>query len=252
MYIRRRRVFDMANMSAEQFVEKLHSYSSPEELKKIQRYFKTGAGQYGEGDQFIGVRMGQVFELAKEFIEMPPGEIETLLESPIHEVRAGALSIMGKQAGSKKTPASRLKELYDLYLRRHDRINNWDLVDLAAYHVVGRYLADKPRDVLYQLARSSNMWERRTAIVSTAHFIKQGDVADTFAIATLLLDDDQDLVHKGAGWMLRAAGGVDRQRLLDFLDTYAATMPRTLLRYAIENLDKEQRAHYMSRKAAQR
>src|SRR5688500_14316219 len=109
MDIRRRRVFDMASISAERFVEKLQSYSSPEELKKIQRYFKAGAGQYGEGDQFIGVRMGQVFELAKEFIEMPPAEIEKLLESPIHEVRAGALSIMGKQASSKKTPASRLK-----------------------------------------------------------------------------------------------------------------------------------------------
>jgi DNA alkylation repair enzyme len=135
---------------------------------KIQRYFKSGEGQYGEGDTFIGVRMGQVFALAKEFIDMPPSEIEKLLESPIHEVRAGGCSIMGKQATSKKTPESRRKELYDLYLRRHDRINNWDLVDLASYKVVGSYLFDfsKPRAVLYKLARSREMWERRTAIVS--------------------------------------------------------------------------------------
>jgi 3-methyladenine DNA glycosylase AlkD len=240
------------DMTAAQFVEKLESYRSPEELQKIQRYFKTGEGQYGEGDVFMGVRMGQVFTLAKEFIDMPPSEIEKLLESPIHEVRAGGLSIMGKQATRKKTPDSRRKELFDLYIRRHDRVNNWDLVDLGALYVVGVYLFDKPRDILYQLAQSDNLWERRTSIIGTAHFIKQGDVEDTFKIAEILLQDDQDLVHKASGWMLRAAGGADRQRLLDFLDQYAATMPRTLLRYAIEQLDKDQRNQYMNMKKDQR
>ena len=192
--------------------------------------------------------MGQIFALAKEFIEMPPSEIEKLLESPIHEVRAGGCSIMGKQATSKKTPESRLKELYDLYIRRHDRINNWDLVDLAAYYVVGRYLADKPRDILYKLARSKNMWERRTAIVSTAHFIKQGDVADTFKIAEILVNDKEDLVNKGTGWMLRYAGDKDRRKLLSFLDKHAATMPRVALRYSIEHFDKKQRDHYLGMK----
>lgn len=242
----------MSDITAAQFIEKLETYRSPEELQKIQRYFKTGTGQYGEGDVFMGVRMGQVFALAKEFIDMPLDEIEKLLESPIHEVRAGALSIMGKQAVRKKTPDIRRKELFDLYIRRHDRVNNWDLVDLGALYVVGIYLFDKPRDILYKLAQSDNLWERRTAIIGTAHFIKQGDVGDTFKIAEMLLNDDQDLVHKAVGWMLRAAGGADRQRLLTFLDRHAATMPRTLLRYAIEHLDKDQRDHYLSMKKVQR
>jgi 3-methyladenine DNA glycosylase AlkD len=239
-----------AELSAERFIERLEEHRSADELRKIQRYFKSGEGQYGHSDEFMGVRMGQVFALAKEFIEMPPAEIEKLLESPVHEVRAGALSIMDKQGRSKKTPESRRKELYDLYIRRHDRINNWDLVDVCAPFVVGRYLIDKPRDVLYELARSENMWKRRTAIVSTACFIREGDIDDTFRIAELLLADDEDLIHKAVGGWLRAAGGVDRQRLLSFLDRHAATMPRTALRYAIEHLDAEQRAHYLALKKA--
>jgi 3-methyladenine DNA glycosylase AlkD len=239
-----------ADMNAERFIERLKAHRSPEELKKYHRYFTFDEDQPGVGDQFMGVRMGQVFELAKEFIDMPPDEIEKLLESPIHEIRAGGCSIMAKQATSKKTPESRRKELYDLYLRRHDRINDWDLVDLASYKVVGSYLFDfdKPRDILYKLARSEHIWERRTAILSTAHFIRQGDLDYTFRIAEMLLNDDHDLIHKATGWMLRAAGGADRQKLLSFLDTHAAKMPRTALRYAIEHLDKEQRDDYLSLK----
>jgi hypothetical protein len=231
------------DFSAERFVERLESFRSPDQLKKYQRAFKPS-----EDDPFMGVRMGQVFALAKEFIEMPPGEIEKLLKNPIHEVRVGGLSIMDKQARHKKTPKSRRKELFDLYIGHHDRINNWDLVDVCAPYVVGGYLFDKPRDILYKLARSKNIWERRTAIVSTGYFIRQGDVADTFKIAEILVNDDQDLIHKATGWMLRAAGDSERSQLLTFLDKYAATMPRTLLRYAIEHLDKDQRAHYMSLK----
>ncbi|MFN8419384.1 MAG: DNA alkylation repair protein [Anaerolineae bacterium] len=235
-------------LTAGQFVSQLTAYQSAEELQKIQRYFKSGEGQYGEGDQFLGVRMGQVFDLAKEFIDLPPTEIEKLLENPLHEVRAGALSIMDKQARRKKTPQNRRKELFDLYLRRIDRINNWDLVDVSAPFVIGGYLFDKPRDLLYQLAQSSNIWERRTAIVSTAYFLRQGDVSDTFKIAELLLDDDQDLIHKATGGWLRAAGDQDRAQLLTFLDRHAASMARTMLRYAIEHLDKPQRDHYLSLK----
>ncbi len=228
-------------MTAEQFIQQLEAHRSSEELKKIQRYFKAG-------DEFMGVRMGQVFELAKIFIDLPPAEIEKLLDHPLHEVRAGGLSIMDKQARLKKTPASRRQELFDLYLRRHDRINNWDLVDVACIYVVGGYLFDKPRAILYQLARSENLWERRTAIVSTAYFIKQGDLDDTFKIAEILLHDPEDLIHKPVGGWLRAAGGQDRPRLLRFLDQHAATMPRTALRYAIEHLDLDQRRHYMNLK----
>lgn len=236
------------NITAKQFVERLKSYVSPVELKKIQRYFKTGAGDYGEDDVFIGVRMGQIFTLAKEFIDMAPKEIEKLLESPVHEARVGAVSIMDWQARSKKTPESRRKELYDLYIRRHDRINNWDLVDRSAPYVVGGYLSDKPRDILYKLARSKDMWKRRTAIVSTYYFIRQGDVDDTFSIAEILVNDDQDLINKAVGGWVREAGKRDRKRLLSFLDKHAATMPRVALRYAIEHLDKKQRDHYLSMK----
>ena len=238
------------DISARKFAARLRAQGSPEEARKVLRYFKTAKGEYGEGDKFIGVRMGQVFELAKEFIEMPPSEIEKLLESPIHEVRAGGCSIMGKQAIRKQTPEARRNELYDLYLRRHDRINNWDLVDLAAYKVVGSYLFDfdKPRAVLYRLARSKNTWERRTAIVSTLYFIRKGDLIDAFKIAESLLKDDQDLIHKATGWALRFAGDKDRKKLLSFLETHAATMPRTALRYSIEKLDKKQREHYLGMK----
>ena len=238
-------------LTADAFIDRLEALQSPEEREKIQRYFKTGEGDYSEGDVFIGVRMGQVFALAKAGIEMPPDEIEILLESPIHEVRAGGLSIMDKQARRKQTPEHRRKDLFDLYMRRIDRINNWDLVDLGCPYVVGRYLVDKPRDVLYALARSENVGERRTAIVSTSFFIREGDLDDTFGIAELLLNDTHDLIHKATGGWLRAAGTKDRRRLLEFLDRHAATMPRTLLRYAIEHLDKDQRQHYldMRRKA---
>ena len=230
-------------ISAKQFIDKLKTHSSPEESVKLQRYFKNT-----DGDKFIGVRMGQVFTLAKEFIDMTPDEIEKLLDSKIHEVRAGGCSIMDKQARRKKTSDERRKELYDLYLRRHDRINNWDLVDVCAIYVIGGYLHDKPRNVLYKLARSKNMWERRTAVVSTAYFIRQRDLDDTFKIAEMLLQDKEDLVHKATGWMLRFTGDKDRARLLSFLDKHAATMPRTALRYSIEKLDKEQREHYLSLK----
>jgi hypothetical protein len=236
------------SVNATKFEATLVTFRSDEEREKYRRYFKMGEGQYGEGDEFIGVRMGKVFELAKVFIEMPPVELEKLLESPIHEARAGAMSIMDKQARRKKTPETRRKELCDLYLRRHDRINNWDLVDLGAPFVVGGYLFDKPRDVLYTLARSEDLWERRSAVVATSYFIRQGDTTDTFAIAELLLNDDEDLIHKATGGWLRFAGDQDPQRLFAFLDQHASTMPRTMLRYALEHLSPDERKHYMALK----
>ena len=237
-------------INAKLFVERLNALCSAEELKKYHRYFKFDEDQSGNGDRFIGVRMGHVFALAKEFIDMPPDEIEKLLESPVHEVRAGGCSIMGKQATSKKTNQNRRKELYDLYLRRHDRINNWDLVDLGSYKVVGRYLFDfnKPRDILYKLARSKNTWERRTAILSTLYFIAKGDVSDAFKIAEILLKDDQDLIHKATGWALRETGKKDRNGLLRFLDKHAITMPRVTLLYAIDHFDRKKRDFYLGMK----
>ena len=234
-----------SQITAEQFVEKLKKYRSATELKKYERYFKMDEGQYGEGDVFIGVRMGQVFTTAKAFMDMVPAEIEKLLENPIHEVRAGGVSIMDFQARNKKTPATRKKELFELYVKRHDRINNWDLVDRSAPYVVGGYLFDKPRNILYKLARSKNIWERRTAIVSTYFFIRQGQVDDTFNIAELLLKDKHDLIHKATGSWLREAGKKDQEKLLEFLYKYADAMPRTALRYAIEHLDRKQRDLFM-------
>ncbi|MES1217232.1 MAG: DNA alkylation repair protein [Bacteroidota bacterium] len=238
----------VAKKTAKQFIERLKALQSDEELKKIQRYFKSGEGQYGEGDKFMGVKMGQLFALAKEFEGLPIGEIEKLLESPIHEVRAGAISIMDKESRTKKITKDRLKEFYELYMRRHDRINNWDLVDLGCLNMTGSYLFDKPHTILYKLARSKNIWERRTAILSTCYFIRKGEVDDTFKIAELLLKDKEDLVHKATGWMLRFAGDKDPKKLLVFLEKYAVTMPRTLLRYSIEKLDKKQKEHYMGLK----
>jgi 3-methyladenine DNA glycosylase AlkD len=233
-------------LTAESFTTRLEALASPLEREKIQRYFKTGKGEYAEGDVFIGARMGEVSTLAREFIDLPSAEIDKLLDSPVHEVRAGALSVMDKQARRKRTPGARRKELFDLYLRRIDRINNWDLVDLAAPHVIGGYLADKPRDLLYELAGSANVWERRTAIYAALHLVRQGDLDDLYRLAEILLDDKHDLIHKAVGGVLREAGRKDRARLLAFLDRHAAAMPRTMLRYAIEHLDEHQKAHYRS------
>jgi 3-methyladenine DNA glycosylase AlkD len=235
-----------AALSAKQFVEQLRKYTSATELKKYHRFFEFD--ETDKEDVFIGVRMGQIFALAKEFMGMPLNEVEKLLESSIHKVRVGAVSIMDFQARSKKTTEARRKELFDLYIRRHDRINTWDLVDRSAIHVVGGYLFERPRKVLYKLAKSKKMPERRTAIVSTLYFIGKGDVEDSFKLAEVLLYDKEDLIHKANGWALRFAGDKDRKQLVKFLDAYAATMPRVTLRYALEHFDKKLRDHYMSLK----
>lgn len=233
-------------LTAKRFIERLNAKQSDTELAKIQRYFKSDVGQYSHGDAFMGVRMGDVFALAKEFIGMPVSETSKLLDHKIHEVRADGLSIMDKQARSKKTGAEQRKALCELYMKKHARINNWDLVDLAAVYVVGGYLADKPRAPLYKLARSKVMWERRTAIVATGYFIRLGEVDDTFAIAELLLKDKEDLIHKATGGWVRFAGDKDPRRLHAFLNKHAATMPRVMLRYAIEHLSEKERKKYLA------
>lgn len=235
-------------LTAKNFTKELEKHQSDKELQKIQRYFKTGENEYGHGDKFIGVKMGQVFAVAKEFGEMPIGEIEKLLESPIHEVRAGAVSLMDKASRDKKISQDRLKEFFELYMRRHDRINNWDLCDLGCLHMTGSYLFDKSRSILYKLAKSKNIWERRTAILSTCYFIRQGELDDTFKIAEVLVRDEEELIHKATGWMLRFAGTKNAKKLISFLDKYAATMPRTLLRYSIEHFNKKDREYYMNLK----
>jgi 3-methyladenine DNA glycosylase AlkD len=192
------------------------------------------------------IGMGQIFALAKEFIAMDPREIERLLESPAHEMRVGAVSVMDWQARSKNTTAERRRELFDLYIRRHDLIDTWDLVDRSAIWVVGDYLVDKPRTVLYELARSERPMERRTAMLSTFAFIRRGDVRDGLAIAKLLVDDEDELVQKSVGWMLREIGKKDPIGHAAFLDAHARTMRRVMLRYAIEKLSADERTRYMT------
>jgi len=238
---------DKANkieLTAKQFIKRLEALRSPQAAKS------HGHLAADKDDKIMGVRMGQIFALAKEFMDTPLDEVETLLKSPIHEVRVGAVSIMDFQARSKKTSDERRKELFDLYIKRHDRINTWDLVDRSAIYVVGSYLFDKPRKVLYKLARSKSMPERRTAIVATLYFIGKGDVDDAFKLAEMMLHDKEDLIHKANGWALRFAGDKNRPQLINFLDKHAASMPRVTLRYALEHFDKTQRDHYLSLKKA--
>jgi DNA alkylation repair enzyme len=214
-----------------------------EQLDTLQRAAdSSNSGQPGR------IPMGQIFQLAKDFMDASPEDIEALLNSPSHPRRVAAVSIMDFQARRKATPDGRRRELYELYLRRHDRIDSWDLVDRAAPHVVGGYLWDKPREPLYLLAASPHWYERRTSIVSTWFFIRRGDLDDTFRIGQILANDPHELVQKAVGGWIREAGKRDEQRLRDYLDRNAATMPRTALRYAIETLPPEVRDHYLGRK----
>lgn len=225
--------------TAARFIAELEALRDPAELTKILRYFTAGPDE-----EFIGVRMGSIFELAKTHLDMPVTELETMLESPVHEVRVGACSIMGKAAASKRATLERRRELYELYLRRSDRVNNWDLVDLAARDVLGGWLADKSREPLYALARSSFWPDRRSALLATAFYIRAGEVTDALAISELLLADPEPLVTKAAGWMLRYAGDADRPALVAFLDAHAAAMPRVMLSNALEHFDVAEKAHY--------
>lgn len=230
-------------MNAEDVENELNKHENPSDAAFLQRFFKTGEGQYGAGDVFIGLRVPQTRKIAAKFKTLELKEIEKLLESPIHEHRLCALVIMVLQA--QRANEAHKKALYDLYLKRTDRINNWDLVDVSCRDVVGGYLENKSREPLYKLARSSNIWERRIAMVSTWQFIRGNDLDDTFKIAELLLTDKHDLIHKAIGWMLRETGKKDEAALKKFLDQHAARMPRTALRYSLERLHLNDKTHYM-------
>ena len=194
------------------------------------------------------VRMGDIFALAKTYSSMDSSDIRRLLHNPKHEVRVGAVSIMDFQARDKKTSAERRGELYELYMNNHAHIDSWSMVDRVAPYVVGGYLWDKSREPLYELARSAQPMERRTAIVATYYFIRQHDLEDTFRIGEILAHDPDDLVQKAVGGWVREAGKQDPDRLREYLDEFAATMPRTALRYAVEHLDADERQHYLGLK----
>jgi 3-methyladenine DNA glycosylase AlkD len=231
-------------LTAQQFVDQLSKLKTKVNLEQNTRFFRD---EGNNKSKILGVRMGKLFALSKSFAGLDLHEVEKLLENEYYEVRMGAVCIMDFQARNKKTSLERRKELFDLYIRRHDRIDNWDLIDRSAGYVIGSYLLDKPRTILYKLAKSKNIWERRTAMVSTSYFLKHGDVSDTFKIAEMLLEDKHDLIHKAVGSWIREAGKQDKKKLSDFLDEYAAVMPRTMLRYAIEHLEKKQRDFFLTR-----
>lgn len=216
------------------------------------RYAEQPAHDRGAASLELGIPMREIFALAKEFREMPPDEIAVLLANPLHGVRIGAVSIMGKQAMHKRASEARRKELFDLYLASTSQINTWGLVDVSAHQVVGAYLIDKPRTTLDTLARSADWWERRIAIFSTLALVRAGQVEDTFRIAEALLGDDEHFVQTATGGLLREAGKVDPARLKAFLDVYAATMPRITLRFATEKLSKDDRGRYRAAKRGNR
>lgn len=219
-------------------VSDLQKFASPAKAKSSAWFFKTGPGQYGEGDVFIGVTVPDQRKVANRYKDLPLVEIEKLLSSPIHEHRLTALIILAGKTVD--------KEIYDFYFRHTDRINNWDMVDLSA-QIVGKYLQDKDRNMLRKLAVSKNLWERRIAIVATHTFIKANDFATTFTIAEILLKDAHDLIHKAVGWMLREVGKRDQEAEEKFLKKYYKTMPRTMLRYAIERFSEKKRHEYLAK-----
>ncbi len=232
-------------MTAKDIQARLRSLGNAKDATFLAGFFKTGPGQYGEGDVFIGVRVPVIRKVAKDFNGLPLFEVKRLLRSPIHEERLAALVILVMQAA--KADAKTWKQIYDLYLARTKFINNWDLVDLSAPQIVGAYLTDKSRRPLYRLAKSSWLWDRRISILATFHFIRGGDFGDTLKIAEILLADREDLMHKAVGWMLREVGKRDVAALDDFLGRHCRAMPRTMLRYAIERLSEKKRREYMAR-----
>jgi 3-methyladenine DNA glycosylase AlkD len=231
-------------------VSALEAFADDEHARILQRFFKTGPGEYGEGDKFLGLRVPQVRKVAREFRALPLTEVAALLESEWHEVRLLALLILVDQY--RRGDAKARDAIYRLYLANTSRINNWDLVDTSAPYIVGAQLATRGRAPLRRLAHSRSLWERRIAILSTFHFIQNGDFDDALAIVTMLLGDRHDLIHKAAGWALREVGKRDRAVLRAFLDEHAHEMPRTMLRYAIEHFDPRLRAKYLAAYTAPR
>ena len=214
-----------------------------DEEKKIvlPRFFKTGKGQYGEGDIFLGVTVPNIREVAKEFKDINIDIIEKLIHSPWHEMRMCALLILVNNSKKEVT-----KDTFEFYLSHTKYINNWDLVDLSAPQIVGKFLLNKERDIIYRLAESDLLWDNRIAIVSTLTFIRNNDLDDTYKLSLKMMNHKHDLVHKAIGWMLREAGKRDAKRLYNFVMEYKNIMPRTMLRYSIEKFDKETRNELMS------
>jgi 3-methyladenine DNA glycosylase AlkD len=223
----------------------LQTLANKDRARLVARYFKTGKGEYGEGDVFIGLTLPQIRMVVKKYRALPLSEITKLLHNEIHEYRMTALFILIDQF--KKAEKADKKIYYDFYLANTKWINNWDLVDLSAKYIVGGYLLDKKGDrkILYKLAKSKSVWERRIAVLGTFLFIDKKDFRDSLRLANLFMHDRHDLMHKAVGWMLREVGKKDEKTLVDYLSTRYKMMPRTMLRYAIEKFDEKRRTRYL-------
>ncbi|MDR0725566.1 MAG: DNA alkylation repair protein [Prevotellaceae bacterium] len=235
-------------MSAKFLIEELTALADNEQAAFLQGFFKTGKGQYAEGDVFLGIKVPKTRAIIKAYKDMPLHEIETLLYSEFHEVRLAGFLLLVEQF-KKTDDTDKLTQIYNFYLEHARQANNWDLVDLSCRDIVGGYLLDKKdRSRLYRLSLSSNLWEQRISIVSTWMFIKHLEFEDTLRISETLLTHKHDLIHKAVGWMLREAGKKDKSVLIAFLERHSAAMPRTTLRYAIEHLAPNERQKYMNNK----
>ena len=232
----------MVNM-LNQLIKDFSQLTNPSKAQVLQRFFKTQKGEYGEGDIFLGIPVPKQRELAKKYKTIPMEEIQKLLNSKIHEHILTALLILIQQF--KKANQEDKEQILKFYLNNTKNINNWDLVDLSAPNIIGDFLADKDKSVLYNLTSSDNLWKKRIAIISTFSFIKNNQFQDTISLAEILLTEKHDLLHKAVGWMLREIGKKDITQLARFLDKHHKIMPRTMLRYAIEKLPENERQGYL-------
>lgn len=233
-------------MTAQDIRKQLKQLASPEKAKTLRGFFKTGPGQYGEGDVFYGITVPMLRKLAKECDGTPMKDTLALLRSPVHEERVFALFLL--VAAYAQSDDAAKNKIYSFYLKNIRFINDWDLVDLSAPNIVGAYLANRSREPLYEFARSHELWKKRIAILSTFAFIKQNDFADTLKISRILADDDHDLIHKAVGWMLREVGKRDPAVEEKFLRQHYKKMPRTMLRYALERFPETKRKKYLNGK----
>jgi 3-methyladenine DNA glycosylase AlkD len=233
-------------MSIEEVRKKLRDLADEDKARVLRRFFKTGPGEYGEGDIFLGLTVPQLRKLAREWRNTPDPELRDLISSPVHEERMLALFLLMREYG--KGDRQRKKDIYTFYLSHARFVNNWDLVDLSAPHIVGDFLLNRSRKPLYRLARSESLWERRIAVLATFTFIRQGQFSDTLKIAEILLSDPEDLIRKAVGWMLREVGKRDIDVEEKFLKARYKEMPRTMLRYAIEKFAPPKRKLYLEGK----
>ncbi len=225
-------------------VRESRKYSNKEKAKNSAWFFKTEKGQYGYGDVFVGITVPEMRTISKKFYEISLSEVQKLLDSKIHEERFIGLTILDLKFS--KSDETNKKKIVNLYLKNTKKINNWDLVDTSAYSILGEYLLDKNRDILYKFSRSKSLWERRISMVATYVFIKKGDFKDTLNISKNLLGDKEDLMHKAVGWMLREVGKKDEAVLKKFLKVNINKLPRTTLRYAIERFESNERKMFLN------